>query len=123
MNGIVCLIGQFHLHPYVYLRSLEITDATAALRTKERMNMILFASPTILHVPVTYYFDYKRRLIADRTFWYVMISIYFLYTGIPLTIWGPCSVDDLKSCQDFRVRVIHQFRNDPIQADWYFGQI
>jgi len=67
------------IHPYVYLRSLEITDATAALFTKERMNMILFDSPTILHVPVTYYSDYKRRLIADGTFWYVMITIHFLH--------------------------------------------
>jgi len=49
------------IHPDVYLRSLEITDATAALLTKERMNMTLFDCPTILHVPVSHYSDHKRR--------------------------------------------------------------
>jgi hypothetical protein len=53
------------IHPDVYLRDLEISDA--ALLTTERMNMILFDDPTTLHVPVSYYCDHKRRLVVHGT--------------------------------------------------------
>ncbi|RYE17713.1 MAG: hypothetical protein EOP45_15335 [Sphingobacteriaceae bacterium] len=87
------------MHPDVYLSGLEVSDATAASSTKERMARVLFDSPVMLHVPISYYSEYKRRLIVQGTVRDVMISIHYFYTGIPLTIWDLRSVDALKDCQ------------------------
>jgi len=79
--------------------ALRFTNATAVSSTKERMDKLLFVSPVMVNVPISYYSEHKPSLNVQVSVCDVTLSIHFSYTGIPLTIWDLRSVDDLKECQ------------------------